>query len=576
MRVPLRFVAQVVPTLLVLASAPLAAAIPSPPVIFFTDLASGPASGGEQDLGVFVSIYGEGFGAARRDSTVTFGGVEVARYVSWGQDVAPREFDRIVVQPGPAVAAGPIVVTVDGVASTGASFTVRAGGIYFVAVGGSDAAPGTLAQPWATVAHAEETIGAGDTVYVRHGVVETGEDAFGAALSIEAGGAAGLPKAIVAYPGATATIGSTALEYGVRVPNTGVAPTDVVLAGLVLRGRTSAVDIGGDGASRWWLTANDLSCPQGDGQTGCFVAALASYVFLRGNDVHDISRQGPQPSKQYHAVYFTTDTNFVVVGWNHIHDNRTCRAIQFHSSPLCVPVCGPGDTTGFNQHHLDVYGNRIDGDVCDGINFATVDPSQGLVRAWNNVISRVGAGPDPPDGAANYAGIYVAGTTNTGPDGSGQVEIFHNTLVDCGAAQGSASSDRGAFARGPGSPALTARLRDNLVVQLPGEPYVAATGLPGLLGGSHNLWFGNGAAPGGFTESLALDPLFLDPLDGDFRLAPASPAIDSGTAAGAAHDYRGVWRVNVPPDRGAFEWTGELFADSFETGDPTRWSSAVP
>jgi hypothetical protein len=558
------------------ARAPVRAALPSPPVIFFTDLQSGPATGGEQDLGVFVTLYGEGFGALRQDSTVTFGGVEVARYVSWGQDAAPRQLDRIVVQPGPAVTAGPIVVTVAGEASTGAAFTVRPGGIYFVAVGGSDAGPGTLGQPWATVAHGEETMGAGDTVYVGDGIAEVGEDAFGAALSIEAGGAAGLPKAIAAYPGATATIGSTALEYGVRVPNTGVAPTDVVLAGLVLRGLTSAADIGGDGASRWWITANDISCPQGDGQTGCFVASLASYVIFRGNDVHDISQQGPQPSKQYHAVYFTTDTNFVAVGWNHIHDNRTCRAIQFHSSPLCDPACGPTDTTGFNQYGLDVFSNRIDGDACDGVNFATVDPSQGIVRAWNNVISRVGAGPDPPDGAANYDGIYVAGTTNSGPDGTGQVEIFHNTLIDCGAAVGSASTDRGAVGRGEGSPALTMRLRDNIVVQLPGEPYVAPTGNPALIGGSHNLWHGNGAAPGGFTDDLNADPLFLDPIGRDYRLAPGSPAIDSGTAAGAAHDYRGVWRVNVPVDRGAVEWAGELFADSFETGDCTRWSGAVP
>lgn len=559
-----------------LAPAAARAASVSPPVVFFTDLLSGPVTGGEQGLGVFVTLYGEGFGALRGDSTVTFGGVEVARYVSWGEDVAPRDLDRIVVQPGPAVTAGPIVVTVDGESNVGQPFTVRAGGIFFVAVGGSDANPGTFAQPWATVAHGEETIGAGDTVYVRDGVVETGEDAFEASLSIEAGGSDGLPKAIVAYPGATATIGSTALGYGVRVPNIGVGPTDLVIAGLRLRGLTSALDVGGAGASRWRIVGNDLSCPLGNGQTGCFVASLASFIVLLGNDIHDVSQQGPQPSKQYHAVYFTTDTNSVAVGWNHIHDNRTCRAIQFHSSPLCVPECGPNDTTGFNQYGLDVFSNRIDGDVCDGINFATVDPSQGIVRAWDNVITRVGAGPDPPDGAANYDGIYVAGATNNGPDGTGQVELFHNTLVDCGAAQGSGSTDRGAFGRGSGSPALTVRLRDNVVVQEAGEPYIAPTGDPALFTGSHNLWFGNGPAPAGFTNDLVGDPLFLDPFDRDYRLGPGSPAIDSGVAAGAARDYRGVSRIVVPVDRGAFEWNGELFADSFESGDTARWSAAAP
>ncbi|MBP1641840.1 MAG: hypothetical protein H6Q03_509 [Acidobacteria bacterium] len=556
----------------------LAAAQGLPPEIFFTDLQSGPATGGEQDLGVFVSIYGEGFGAVRGASTVRFGDVEVARYVSWGEDVAPRALDRIVVQPGPGVSAGPIVVTVGGEASNPSLFTVRAGGIYFVALGGDDTGPGTLGQPWATVAHAEDTLAAGDTVFVRHGVTETVEDGFGAALAIESGGAPGLPKAIVAYPGALATLGSTVLEYGVRVPNTGVAPTDLVLAGLVLRGGTSALDLGGDGASRWRMVGNDISCPVGDGQTGCFVAALASYVVLLGNDVHDISQQGPQPSKQYHAVYFTTDTNFVAVGWNHIHRNRTCRAIQFHSSPLCDPVCGPGDTTGFNQHHLDVFANRIDGDVCDGINFATVDPSQGQVRAWNNVIVRTGAGPTPPDGDANYAGIHVAGATNNGPDGTGNVEVFHNTLVDCGRAQGvpAGNTDRGAFSRGPGSPALVLRLRDNVVVAEGDEPYVSLSSEASLISGSHNLWWGAGAAPAYLTDNLEADPLFLDPFDGDYRLSTGSPAIDSAIAAGAADDHRGANRIVVPVDRGAFEHVGELFADSFESADASRWSSVEP
>lgn len=557
-------------------STPCRGVVPSPPQIFFTDLLSGPVTGGEQNLGVFVTLYGEGFGAARGASTVTIGGAEVARYVSWGEDVAPRDLDRIVVQPGPAVVAGPIVVTVDGASSAGQPFTARAGEIYFVAVGGDDDDPGTLAEPWATVAHAEETIAAGDTVYVRDGVAETGEDAFDAALSIEDGGAIGLPKAIVSYPGAVATIGSTALEFGVRVPNLGGAATDVVLAGLRLRGLTSALDIGGNGSSRWRVVGNDISCPEGNGQTGCFAASLASFIALLGNEIHDISQQGPQPLKQYHAVYFTTDTNWISVGWNEIRDNRSCRAIQFHSSPLCVPACGPTDTTGFNQYGLDVFSNWIDGAVCDGVNFATVDPSQGIVRAWNNVISRVGAGPDPPDGAANYAGIFIPGSTNSGPAGSGQIELYNNTLVDCGAAAGSLSTDRGAFARGSGSPALTVRLRNNVVVQEVGEPYLSPNGNPALLTGSHNLWFGNGAPPGGFSDSLALDPHFFDSSAGDYRLAVSSPAIDSGVEAGSAHDCRGVSRTNVPDDRGAFEWIGELFADSFEGGDTGRWSAESP
>ena len=65
------------------------ASLDSPgPRLFFTDLESGPNRGGQDDLGCYVTLWGEGFGASRGESKVTMGGREVARYVEWGQDNA--------------------------------------------------------------------------------------------------------------------------------------------------------------------------------------------------------------------------------------------------------------------------------------------------------------------------------------------------------------------------------------------------------------------------------------------------------------------------------------------------------
>jgi hypothetical protein len=47
--------------------------------------------------------------------------------------------------------------------------TEAAGGEYFVAPDGDDNNPGTLSQPWKTIAKANRTIQAGDTLYVRGG-----------------------------------------------------------------------------------------------------------------------------------------------------------------------------------------------------------------------------------------------------------------------------------------------------------------------------------------------------------------------------------------------------------------------
>jgi len=110
-----------------------ASAAAAAPRLFLTDLQSGPSAGGEGNLGAFVTIWGEGFGAARGDSTVTVGGREVARYVTWGEDNAvARGLDMIVVHLGPAVASGDIVVTAAGEASNPLPFTVRPGSLFFV------------------------------------------------------------------------------------------------------------------------------------------------------------------------------------------------------------------------------------------------------------------------------------------------------------------------------------------------------------------------------------------------------------------------------------------------------------
>jgi len=143
------------------------------PRLFFTDLESGPNDGGQDNLGAFVTIYGEGFGVNRGASTVTIGGKEVAKYVAWGQDNAPaRKMDMIVVQPGPNAASGEIVVTVNGKASNPLPFTVRAGKIYFItqnAPNANDANPGTFEAPFKTIYRPRDVLQAGTSFTSRVG-----------------------------------------------------------------------------------------------------------------------------------------------------------------------------------------------------------------------------------------------------------------------------------------------------------------------------------------------------------------------------------------------------------------------
>src|SRR5258708_14538434 len=63
-----------VPFCLPAQSVPSSLTAQTSPRIFFSDLESGPNTGRQKNLGVWVTIWGKGFGAERGASTATTGG----------------------------------------------------------------------------------------------------------------------------------------------------------------------------------------------------------------------------------------------------------------------------------------------------------------------------------------------------------------------------------------------------------------------------------------------------------------------------------------------------------------------
>jgi hypothetical protein len=493
------------------------------PQIFFSDIESGPNVGGQNGNGSFVTIWGKGFGAAQGTSTITVGGGAVAAYEVWSDG-------KVTFQLGSGATTGSIVVNVAASgASNGLLFTVRAGNIFFVSTTGADTNAGSFTAPWKTILKAKNTMAAGDIAYIENGVSQTTEDNFTAYISMDNNGAsnsgtATAPKALIAYPNATVTVGvAGGLAYGIRTPNIGTHEDYWVFSQLHIVGGTQAMDVGGTG---WRIIGNEMQCPGADAEVGCFEMSDGNQVKFYGNEIHNAGIN-PTSSKFYHAVYFSTDSNHIDVGWNHIHDNFTCRALQFHSSPLCSPTCGAGDTTGFNQYDLHVHDNLIHGDNCNGINFATVDPSKGTVEAYNNVVYNVGR-MDPLQLGASFSCIYLANITNNGAAGGGTVNVFNNTLSDCAANNSAnAQGSRGAFGVASGaSTTLIMNLRNNVAYQNAGEIYI--DGVTAQITGDHNLWFGIGAAPTRTTNNLNVDPLLANRAGSDFHLTSTSPAKDAG------------------------------------------------
>jgi len=519
---------------------------PGGPHLFFSDIVSGPVSGGQNGKGAFVTVYGNGFGAVQGSSTVTIGAGTADNYPRWSAN-------KITFQLGAAARTGDVVVHVAQAASNALPFTVRSGNVFFVSSTGSDAADGSFAHPWATIPHAKNAIQPGDIAYIGtsagDSVSQTTVDAsspYDCALGMSVNdgsnsGTAAMPKALVVYPGATALVGDpSTVKHGLLTP--GIAGTfDYwVVAGFSLRGLNEGIDLESAPVG-WRIIGNDVSCPNGTGLTGCVTGGPTHLAFY-GNVVHDAAANIATAaiSKYYHGVYW--GSSHIDMGWNTVRDGKTCRAIQFH------------DTGGPNEFDLHVHDNFIHGTVCDGINFATVDPSQGVVEAYNNVIYDVGQGPDPADGSSDYAGIYVAGATEMGAPGSGVVQVYDNTLDGCGSWTSNPAS--GAFNNGGGNPGLTMNAVDNIVVTAsPMQMYLAKDSATGLVTGSNNVFFGSGGAPPGLTASVSGDPAFAGAAAHDFHLTAASAAIGKGIAASAATDVDGNARPQGQSfDIGAYEF----------------------
>jgi len=487
------------------------------PTAIFTDVQSGPNAGGQNNQGAIVTIYGFGFGSARGSSTLTIGGAQPAAYLLWSDG-------KISFQVGNSAITGNIVVNVAGAgASNAMPFTVRSGRIFFVAPGGADANSGSFTAPWATVRHAKNSAQAGDIIYLMNGVNETGLDASSATLAIAKSGSSGLPIAMIAYPGATATIGSaTGQQYGIRTTATS---SYWVLAGINLRGAFSALTVAS--SSNWRVIGTDISCPNGSGTGACVAFSAGQNISLYRNRIHDNGSATSASIKLYQAIQFDSGANGIDFGWNEIANTRSCRALQFYS-----------DTTPL--FNLTVRNNLIHDSRCDGINFATIDPAQGAVKAYNNVIYRAGTGPAPGGVEGNYACVNVGGS------GSAAVQITGNTMYDCGRR---ANADSGAV-----SASVPVILTDNIVDAIGGESYTAPNSSLANFSGKNNLFFGDGATPSFSTTSLNADPKFVDVTSNNFQLQPGSPAVDAGANDGISRDIVQTPRPQgVAYDIGAYE-----------------------
>jgi len=208
-------------------------------------------------------------------------------------------------------------------------------------------------------------------------------------------------------------------------------------------------------------------------------------------------------------------------------------AIGIDAQATSTSWIGPGnDLSGLSTavnllgDGYEVLGNRVHGCLVGAKLYGR--PARILQNAF---YGQVGSPPNQGVGLRAYSG--------DGPE-----EILHNVF------------DRNS-AHGLQADAVTGlTVRNNLFT---GNGVFGLSAVAAGLAQDHNGYFGNGAAAvstglaTGATDVL-LDPLYVDPQGGDFRLLPLSPAVDAGFDTGIDVNGPATGRFDgLAPDLGAAE-----------------------
>jgi len=528
------------------------------PLVLYTDLISGPNSGGENNKGAYLSIFGKNFGSSGMGTTIKafIGGVEVGSYRYLGPSKGRPDIQQLSVQVGvlgnPALGTAlPIQVTVSGVASnTDQTFMVNPGRMLFVDnVAGNDstAVAGDITHPFRHVQTSTLSQGAwgqaqpGDIIVLRGtGTAWTDvgygnyfmrfRDKSGSAPT----GAAGTGAiAVMGYPTEDAfihgtlaggqTMGCISAINGQSFPGMGQW---AVISNL-------RIDCEGyDGpisqeiyGHHWRVINNDLAASTAP-TSGSSVPRMAGItgngtgsVWL-GNHIHDI--QGS--SGECHGIYIDGDGSYEIA-YNFIENIRSGNGFQIYVNGSN----GSSVANNVNFHH-----NLIHDVSKHGINLA--DNTQNGIVVYDNVVYNV-----------QYAGIRFNTTLLSG------AKIYNNTFyatnLNGNTAYGLLTNDRLL-------PLGAARLENNIFWPANNTAYTGGVvGLAVLIGtASNNIFYGgSGSTVGG--SLITANPMFVSAPGDDFHLAAGSPAIGAGATdvtSLVTTDYDVKARSAAAIDIGAF------------------------
>ena len=537
-------------------SAPTPTPTPAPapsgsPVVLFTDVPSGPVSGGENNLGAYLSIFGRNLGSAAGLGTttmVTIGGVAVAnyRYLGPSKVSARLGMQELVVQVGalagkPLGTAQPIVVSVNGAASNSdVTFMPNPGHVLFVSLSGSDStgAVDDVAHPFRSLqnglggASAYKSAHAGDQIVVRGGTWTDKTGLDGAWLRFGSDGKKGSAPTgasgtgwihVTSYPGPVGGNAPEDVHYvtpagskgGIEGPvsaNRGVSGEYVAISNLHLESSATATADGAPinlqySAGPWRIVNNDLGpwpstlAAPGNAKAGG-ISGEGNGVVILGNDIHDIAcAQGQSTNPlENHGIYIDDDGAYEI-GWNVIERVTGGNGLQIYTNGGFSTV-----TNNLAFHH-----NVVDGIGKHGINLA--DGTGANIRVYDNLVANT-----------QYSGLRF----NTVDLSGAKVwsNTFYNTSIS------GIKGSYGAVSNDWNLPAGSVSFVNNIFYTSSGKTNLGGdVGFSGAEGTwASNLWFnGTDAVPSWATAAVHADPKFVS-AGTDYHLGTGSPAIGAGGA----------------------------------------------
>jgi hypothetical protein len=479
------------------------------------------------------------------------------------------------------------------------SFPLGSGNIYYVATNGSDSASGTFSNPWRTIQHAENSVSAGDTVYIRGGTYTEN-------LTFNVKGTANNLITFIPYSGESVIIdgGNTSgnminfnnADY-IRISNITVQNAQRSLFYLTSGSSGNIIE---------YCTLRDFGREQPD--AGITLRGESNYNTIQNNTITSSRVADSDSTHREAGISFAGYT-----GWSYPGIGNVVRYNQIISVNFGISdgIGGLGNNTiiGGPYKDSDIYGNTIVAVGDDGIE---AEGGGINVRIWDNTIeyphysalglATVTIGPMYVFRNTCYDLDFSAVKTGYNEAHDGHTYLYHNSFY-------STQMDTrttGIYNMGGSGYTRNFHSLNNILSGTSYQICLSSTATHSsnsfnydclwstdssgdrliqwngtVYANSATKWSAFQSATGQELNGVRANPLYVSPSTGNLQLQSGSPCIDAGVILLGFNDINSPWPFNSSgPDIGAYEYgsggpTADTSAPYTSGHSPGKYSSDI-